>query len=122
MWRRLDDGRWRRLQKDGDGHGFGQILVAGLGLDVADEVAVVPVVGCVKEAQVVPTFLPVKLYRVGVVQRVVSDSGVVVAVSVGPDPVERGPRCVDLWKKGILIKSYQKYMVMQPRSGSVLNT
>ena len=40
---------------------LGEILVAGLGLDVADEVAVVAVVGGVQQPQVVAALLAVEL-------------------------------------------------------------
>ena len=40
---------------------LGEVLVAGLGLDVADEVAVVAVVGGVQQPKVVPALLAVEL-------------------------------------------------------------
>ena len=64
-----------------------EVLVACFRLDVADEVAVVAVVGGVQQAQVVMPLLAVQLHAVGLVQGAVSDGRVVVAVPVGPDPV-----------------------------------
>ena len=65
---------------------------------MADKVAVVAVVGGVQQAQVVMPLLAVQLHAVGLVQGAVSDGRVVVAVPVGPDPVQRGPRRVNLEK------------------------